>query len=125
MSQIDVLIVNEALRHIQTFGFVKNMDPMALHILKTSEKPIVAAFRHWMRRTAVQQAKEAEREQKKMNDEFAQEEYSRKSPIRRCAVVHPYYASKAVQQGDSWNDKKFLGRLKRDNPKCFPEREAR
>lgn len=120
---IEALVVNEAARHIRDFGFVKHMEPLALHILKTSENPLVANFRTWMRRTAVKQALEAEREQKRMNDEFAHTDY-RRGNIRRAAVIHPYYASKAVQQGDSWNDKKFVGRVKRDNPKCFPQRDC-
>ena len=122
---LEALVVNEAARHIAEYGFVKNMDSMALHILKTSQRPIVASFRDWMRRTALQQAQQAEREQKKMNDEFAHTEYARKSQIRRSAVIHPYYASKAVQQGESWNDGKFVQKLKRDNPRCFPVRDAR
>ena len=121
---LDTLVVQEAIRHIKDYGFVRNMDPMALHILKTSEKPLVSGFRDWMRRTAVKQATEAEREQKRMNDEFAHTEYARRSPIRRRAVIHPYYAAKAAQQGDSWNDKKFVGRIQRDNPRCFPQRDS-
>jgi hypothetical protein len=120
---IERLVVDEAMRHIRDFGFVRNMEPFALHILKTSEKPLVARFRTWMRRTALKQAVEAEREQKRMTDEFAHTEYNRKSPIRRRAVIHPYYVAKAAHQGDSWNDKKFIGRLQRDNPKVFPQRD--
>lgn len=123
LMNIETLLVNEAMRHIRDYGFVKNMDPMALHLLKTSEKPLVANFRNWMRRTAVAQAREAEREQKRMNDEFAHTDY-RRGNIRRAAVIHPYYASKAVQQGESWNDKKFVSKVRRENPKCFPQREA-
>lgn len=122
---IESLVVQEAARHIRDYGFVKNMEPMALHILKTSEKPLVSRFRDWMRRTAIAQALEAEREQKRMNDEFAHTEYSRKSALRRQAVIHPYYAAKATHQGDSWNDRKFIGKVRRENPKCFPQREAR
>lgn len=124
MSQIDVLVVNEAMRHIHDFGFVKNLDPMALHILKTSESRLVSGFRNWMRGTALKQAREAERAQKRMNDEFSQTSYKSGNNLRRTAVIHPYYASKAVQNGDSWNDRKFVGRIKRDNPNCFPKREA-
>lgn len=120
---IEKLVVAEALRHIRDFGFVKNMEPMALHILKTSEKPLVASFRDWMRRTALKQAREAESEQKRMNDEFSHTSY-KSGNIRRTAVIHPYYASKAVQNGDSWNDGKFVGRVRRDNPRCFPRRET-
>lgn len=120
---IDALVVNEAMRHIQDFGCVKNMEPFALHILKTSEKPLVSQFRHWMRRTAIEQAQIAEREQKKMNDEFAHTSYKSGNELRRTAVIHPYFATKAVKNGDSWNDKKFVGRVRRDNPRCFPQRD--
>jgi hypothetical protein len=121
---IEALVVNEAMRHLQDFGFIKNMEPMALHILKTSQKPIVAGFRDWMRRTAIAQAQQAEREQKRMNDEFAHTEYKSRNNFRRSAVIHPYYATKAVKQGASWNDPKFVGRIKRDNPRVFPKRDA-
>ena len=122
-DSIDALVVREAMRHIEDYGFVKNMDPMALHILKTSQNQLVSTFRDWMRVTALRQHREAQREQKRMNDEFAHTSYSPKSSLRRTAVIHPYYAGKAVQNGDSWNDKKFVGRIKRDNPNCFPKRD--
>lgn len=122
---IEGLVVTEAMRHIEDFGCVKNMESFALHILKTSENPSVIAMRRWMRRTAYQQAKEAEREQKVMNDQFAQEPYNKRVELRRRAVVHPYFATKAVQQGHSWGDKDFLGYIQKENPKVFPKREAR
>ena len=122
---IEGLVVNEAMRHIEAFGCVKNMDSLALHILKTSERPSVVAMRGWMRRAAVETALAAEREQKVMNDESAQEWYSRKSSIRTRGVVHPYYATKAVKQGHAWSDKDFVNHIERENPKVFPKREAR
>ena len=120
---LDQLVVQQAMQHIADFGFVKNMDSYLLHKLKTSESPLISSFRTWMRRTAVAQARQAEREQKVINDEFAHTDYQRRSPIRRRAVIHPYYASKAVQNGNSWNDGKFVGKLQRENPRCFPQRD--
>ena len=122
---IETLVVQEALKHIKQYGFVKNMDEMALHVLKTSDKPLVSHFRDWMRREALRTQQSAQNAQKRMSDEFAHTDYWRKGSLRRAAVIHPYYASKAVQNGDSWNDKRFVGRVRRDNPKIFPQREGR
>ena len=121
---IEGLVVTEAMAHIEQFGFVKGMDPMALHILKTSSNPTVRAMRRWMRETALKQALEAEREQKKMNGELRDERYSKKSSLRRSAVIHPYYVGKASKQGHYFADKDFKGYVRRENPKVFPQREA-
>lgn len=122
---IEGLVVNEAMRHIEDFGCVKNMEPMALHILKTSERPVVAAMRDWMRRAAVKQALKAEREQKKMSDQFANEPVRKGAPMRRCAVIHPWYAEQMMKQHKtSWNDKDFVHSVREANPKIFPTRTA-
>lgn len=122
---IEGLVVNEALAHIEQFGFVKNMDPFALHILETSQNPSVVAMRHWMRREALKTFYRAQARQLKMNQEIADEPYNKRAGLRRSAVIDPYFTDKAVQQGHAWGDKDFVGRVKRDNPRCFPKREAR
>lgn len=120
---IEGLVVQEASRHITEYGCVANMEPMALHILKTSQKPLVRKMRGWMRRTALRQALEAEKEQKRMNDELRQDPYRKGASLRRAAVLHPYYATKAVKQGHAWGDRDFVGYVRRENPKVFPERD--
>jgi len=120
---IEALVVEEAVRHIADFGCVKNLDPMTLHILKTSEKPLVVEMRKWMRREAVKQALEAEREQKKINDQFANEPVRKGAPMRRCAVIHPWYATQMMKQHNTtWQDKDFVQSVKEANPKLFPSR---
>jgi hypothetical protein len=121
---IEGLVVEEAYRHIDQFHHVKNMEPMALHILKTSQKPLVVAFRGWMRRAALRQALRVEREQKRMDEELAADPYARRSSWRRRAVVHPYYVEKATQQGHRFNDQDFVGFVQRENPKVFPKRDC-
>ncbi len=76
-----------------------------------------------MRKEAINQCLEAEREQKIMNDQLAAEPAVRRGALRRAAVLSPYYAAKEPRKhGASLNDKDFLGSMKRDNPKIFPKR---
>jgi hypothetical protein len=122
---IETLVLKEAIRHLKDFSRVKNMDPMALHILKTSEEPLLVEMRGWMRREALRQFLEASRGQERMNTEFSKEPYSRKSSWRRSAVLHPYFAATLPQRDKtSWNDSDYIGSLKRDNPEIFPKRES-
>jgi hypothetical protein len=121
---IEALVISEAMNHIEAFGFVRNMDPMALHILKTSEQPGVVAFRNWMRRTALEQVQEAEKTQPKLNAQVDAIQRNKCSPIRLCASLHPYYARQmALTHSASWNDKDFIGSVREANPKIFPKRD--
>ena len=122
---IEGLVVSEAMRHIEEFGCVRNMDAMSQHILKTSENHCVVAMRQWMRREALKTFYRAQARQVKMNEEFTQESYSKRADIRRGAVIDDYFVTKAIQYGHSWGDKNFVGRVRRGNPRVFPKREAR
>ena len=122
---IEGLVVDVVMPHIDEFHHVKNMDPKPLHILTTSENPTVVAMRQWMRTEALKTLYRAQARQEKMDEEFANEPYSKRSDIRRSAVIDPYFMTKAIQQGHAWGDKDFVGRVRRDNPKVFPKREAR
>jgi hypothetical protein len=65
-SSVATLVDDEAMRHIALFGCVKGMDPFALHMLKKSPHPVLRFRRNWIRRTALEQHLEAERNQKKI-----------------------------------------------------------
>jgi len=101
------------------------MDPMAQHILKTSQKPLLSEMRAWMRREALRQCLEAHRGQKVINKQFAQEPVLRGTNFRRCAVLHPYFAADMPRRDKtSWNDPDYVGSVKRDNPEIFPKRDT-
>ena len=65
-GSVAALVDTEAMRHIALFGCVKGMEPYALHMLKNSSHPVLRFRRNWMRRVALQQHMEAERNQKKI-----------------------------------------------------------
>lgn len=65
-GSVATLVDDEAMRHISLFGCVKGMEPYALHMLKNSPHPVLRFRRNWMRRAALQQHLEAERNQKKI-----------------------------------------------------------
>ena len=122
---IEGLVLEEAVRHIADFSHVKGMDPMALHILKTSEKPILVEMRKWMRRAALNQCMEAHREQRIMNEEFRQTTYAKGNNFRRAAVLHPYFATSMIKRDKtSWNDPDYVGYVKREEPRLFPKRDC-
>ena len=89
---IDGLVCEEAMRHIALYGCVRNMDAMSLHILKTSENPLPKAMRTWMRAKALQQVRQAEREQVRLNQQIADAPVARRATLRRCASIAPYFA---------------------------------
>ena len=77
-----------------------------------------------MRREAIRQCLEAEREQKEMNKVLAGSPASRGASGRRAALLHPYYVAKEAQtHKTTWNDRDFVASTKRDNPALFPKRE--
>lgn len=109
--------------HIRTFGCVKNMDSMAYHMLDKSDRPLLVAMRNWIRAEGIRQARNAERRQKIINDQFKKEPVAKGVGFRRCAVIDPYYAAKEPQKHKtSWGDKEFLGSLREANPGIFPKR---
>jgi hypothetical protein len=122
---IAALIDSEVMTNLSLHGCVKHMDAYALHMLKTSQHPLMRARREWMRREALRQCLEAEREQKEMNKVLAGSPVSRGASVRRAALLHPYYAEKMRQTHNaSWNDKDFVGSVRRDSPALFPKRES-
>src|SRR5262245_15529564 len=122
---IEGLVVEEAMAHLRMHGWVKHMDPMALHILKTSENPSVAAMRHWMRQTALRQAQEAQKQQVKLNAQVAAMPRTKGVSIRLAASLAPYYAEQMQKMHKAnWGDPEFLGSVKEGNPQIFPKRDA-
>jgi hypothetical protein len=113
----------EVMSHIAQFGCIRNMDPFAQHMLKTSEHPLLRFRRTWMRQVAIQQCKEAHKRQSKINDQFKDEPVRRGASVRRAAVIDPYFmADMAKRHNASWNDKEFIGSVKEGNPAIFPRR---
>lgn len=123
---IAALIDAEVVRHLSMFGCVKNMDAFAIHMLKHSEEPILRFRRDWMRRTALQQHLDAEERQKKINDQFKREPYRKGASMRKAAVVDPHLVAESTHYNKeaSWNDRKFLGDVRREAPDIFPKREG-
>lgn len=120
---IELLIDGEVMRNLALHGQVKHMDPYAIHMLKTSQHPVLRFRRTWMRREALRQCREAEREQKVMNAQLAREPVRRGASVRRAAVLHPYYAEQMLHaHNTSWNDRDFVGSVRRDSPALFPKR---
>lgn len=118
------IIDEEVMNHLSNFGCVRNLDPMALHLLKTSEHPLMRFRRNWMRATALRQAREATRRQTKINEEFAREKVRRGASLRRAAVIDPWFAQEMkIRHSTTWNDREFVGSVRRDNPTIFPRRE--
>lgn len=121
---IEALIVDEAFRNLEVHGQIKNMDPMAQHLLKTSDRPLLRWMRTWMRETAIRQAMQAEREQKKLNAQVNGSTWN-KGSLRLTASLAPYYAAQMPKMhGTTWNDKDFIGSVREGNPKIFPKRDG-
>jgi hypothetical protein len=122
---IATLIDGEVMAHLSLYGCVKNMDPYAQYLLKTSEHPVFRFRRNWMRATALRQHLEAERRQVKRNDVFKGVILDKKATIRQEAVLDPHLAQEMRHyNGASLNDKTFLGDLRREAPNIFPRRNA-
>jgi hypothetical protein len=77
-----------------------------------------------MRKEALRQCLEAEREQKEMNKVLAKAPVCRGASVRRAALLHPYYVAKMrTAHNTTWNDRDFVASVKRDSPALFPKRE--
>ena len=118
---IAALVDDEVMRHIALFGCVKNADPLVQHMLKTSEEPILRFRREWMRAVALRQHLEAERRQGKINEQRKAIPDAKLPNMRRSAVVDSHLSSEILHynQSATWNDKKFLGDVKREAPAIF------
>lgn len=120
---IEGLIDQTVMEHLSAFGCVKNMDPVAIHMLKTSQHPILRFRRNWMRRTALKQVQEATARQVKMNSELAKVPNQKGSTIRQAACIDPWIAEDMRRRHNAqFSDKDFTGFVKREEPAMFPKR---
>jgi hypothetical protein len=121
---IPALIDDTVMQHLALYGCCKNLDPYALHMLKTSEHPILRFRRDWMRREALKQHLEAERNQKKLNDGFKRVPLNRGSSMRQSAVIDQHLNAEMLHySGAQWQDKGFMRDVKAEAPAIFPKRE--
>jgi hypothetical protein len=75
--------------------------------------------------TALRQHLEAERRQKKLNDQFKKEPFKRGSNMRKTAVIDEHLSAEMLHYNQTeWSDKKFLGNVRAEAPAIFPKREA-
>jgi hypothetical protein len=119
---IAAVIDAEVMHHLELYGCVKNMDPLAIHLLKTSNHPVLRYRREWMRAEALRQVLEAHREQPKMNKLVADEPVNKKSAFRQSALIHPYFkAEMAHRHKTNWN-KDFIRSVRKGTPDLFPKR---
>lgn len=122
---IEGLIDLEVMAHLSQRGCIKDMDAYAQHILKTSDHPLMIARRTWMRREALRQCLQAHANQKQITKEFKTEPYSPKASVRRATVIDPWMSEDMRRRHKaSWNDKDFLGFVRREEPQLFPERDT-
>ncbi len=117
------LVDQEVMTHLSLYGCCKNMDPFALHMLKTSQHPILRFRRDWMRRTALQQHLEAERRQTKMNAEFKAVP-KQKGSIQQAAVLDNVLADEMRHyNGAPITEKAHMRAIRAEAPAIFPKRE--
>ncbi len=121
---IPALIDQTVMHHLALYGCCKNLDSYALHMLKTSEHPILRFRRDWMRREALKQHLEAERNQKKLNDRFKQIPRNKGASMQQSAVVDTHLSAEMLHYGNTkWQDKQFVRDVKAEAPAIFPKRE--
>lgn len=119
------IIDEQVVQHLAMFGRIKGMDPYAIHVLKTSNHPLMVFRRTWMRQQALRQVLDAEKRQTEMNKALAKEPVHRKASIRRQAVVDPFFDEEMRSRHKAtWNDKDFIGFVKKHEPGMFPKREV-
>jgi hypothetical protein len=119
------IVDDQVMTHLGLYGNCQGMDPYAMHILKTSNHPLMIARRTWMREEALRQCLEAHAEQKEMSKEHAASVWNKKASIRKAAVIHPYFMEDLRRKHNgSFRDKDFFGYVKREEPAMFPKREA-
>ncbi len=118
------LVHQEVMLHLAQFGCVKHADPMVQHMLKNSQDPLLRFTRDWMRREALRQHLEAERNQKKLNDRFKQIPRNKGASIQQAAVVDTHLSAEMLHYGNTkWQDKGFVRDVKAEAPAIFPKRE--
>jgi hypothetical protein len=122
---IEGLIDQTVMEHLSMFGCVKNMDPFAVHMLKTSEHPLMRFRRDWMRREALKQCLEATQHQTKLNTDLASHPHPKGMNGRLNASISPWFVGDmAKRHNASWNDPDFQGYVKREEPSIFPKRDG-
>lgn len=122
MSVVE-LVDLEVMTHLSQFGCIKGMDPYALHMLKTSEEPLMRFRRDWMRREALRQHLDAEKRQEKMNNVFKGISYDKKSNMRQEASIDHHLAAEMRHYGNA-ELKELKPSIKAEAPAIFPKREA-
>jgi hypothetical protein len=119
------IIDEQVVQHLAWFGRIKGMDPYAIHLLKTSNHPLMVFRRTWMRQQALKQALDAQKRQTEMNKELAKEPVRRGASIRRQAVIDPFLSEDMrTRHKATWNDNDFIGFVKKHEPGMFPRREV-
>jgi hypothetical protein len=120
---IEGLIDQTVMEHLSMYGCVKNMDAVAIHMLKNSQHPILRFRRDWMRRTALRQVQEATERQSKMNSALAKIPHQKGANMRQNASLDPWLAEDMRRRHKAeLNDKEFTGFIKREEPAIFPSR---
>ncbi len=116
------LIDLEAMSHIANFGCVKGMDKFALHMLKTSEHPILRFRREWMRRIALNQHLEAEKNQKKINSHLKSIPRSNVKNMRHEGVIDNHLAAE-MRHYNNAEIKEMASDIRAEAPDILPNRD--
>ncbi len=117
-------LVDEAvMQNLALYGCVKNLDAYALHLLKTSQHPILRFRREWMRQTALRQHLDAEQRQVKINGEFKSVPKQR-GTIQQSAVIDNFLAGELRHYNNApITERAHMRAIKADAPAIFPRRE--
>jgi hypothetical protein len=122
---IEGLIDQTVMEHLSMYGCVKNMDPFAIHVLKTSQHPLMRFRRDWMRREALKQCIEATKEQQLANKQLAAIPHPKGMNARQDASVRPWLVQDMARRHKAdWHDPDFLRYVKREEPNIFPKRDG-
>jgi hypothetical protein len=116
------LVDQEAMAHLAKYGFVKNMDPYALHLLKHSNHPLLRFRRAWIRAEALRQCQEAHRQQPAMNQHLAGRSLDRRSTLRCEAIIHPWFKAEMERRHNTTWDRDFRASVREAHPGLFPRR---
>jgi hypothetical protein len=116
------LIDEQVVTHLSLYGCIRNMDPYAQHVLKTSDHPIMVFRRTWMRQTALRQHMEAESRQKKITEEFKKEPVRRGASVRRRAVLDSHLAAE-IEHYNKAPITDQLSDIAAEAPALFPIRD--
>lgn len=125
LMSLTELVDQEVMTHLSLYGCCKNMDPFALHMLKTSQHPILRFRRDWMRRTALKQHLDAEKRQEKINGTFKGVPLSTGcKTMRQEAIIDNVLADEMRHyNGAPITEKAHLRAIRAEAPAIFPKRE--